>query len=183
MKSRYLIVGSTSAIIIGLVFVSFFNFYYRASTFTANIITDDVKKLAMIFNAINRQCRILGFDHVQNPINFLNVEKFSGSEVGSMNLAYPEKWEGPYLYDNPTVQNKEYMVVSTESGYFITPGDGVKLPNDKVIGSDIIFDKKSDLIQMMYDKTQLYYRGNPLAARVMGQNNYSAQSDIARLEE
>jgi len=183
MNGRYLIVLGTSLIIIGLIITSFINFYYRSSILTGHIIAEDVKKLARIFNTIDRQCRIIGFDYDKNPINFLNVEKFSGSEIGSMNLAYPDKWDGPYLFDNLTVQSIEYMIVATDNGYFITPGDGVALPNGKVIGKDIVFDRKSDIAQMMYDKTQLYYGGRPLATQMIEYKNDAVSTDIANLEE
>ncbi|MCK5632726.1 hypothetical protein KAH94_03190, partial [bacterium] len=100
----------------------------------------------------------------KNPINFLNIEKFVGSEVGSMNLAYPKQWEGPYLNDNPTIQEKEYMVVRTKKGYFITPGQGVRLGNGKVIGKDIIIDENSEIFSMMQDETTLQFEGKSLAA-------------------
>ena len=64
------------------------------------------------------------------------VKSFEGSEVGSLNLAYPKKWQGPYLGDNPTFQGKAYQIIRTKNGYFVTPGDGIMLPNGLVIGRD-----------------------------------------------
>ena len=83
-----------------------------------------------------------------------------------MNLAYPEKWHGPYLERNPSVQGIEYQVVYTRKGYFITPGQGVKLPNGKIIGKDIILDENADIELMMHDDQALSYRGQPLAAQI-----------------
>ncbi len=151
-------------IVCGLLTVSLVNFYYRAEMITGSVIADDVKKLALILQKINKECGIIGFALQQNPINFLNVISFTGSEVGSINLAHPEYWKGPYIEDNPEVQGIEYMIVSTKDGYFITPGNGVKLPNDKVIGTDIILDHNTNIGLMMYDKNLLYYNGKPLAA-------------------
>ena len=109
---------------------------------------------------------IIDFDNQQNPINFLNVAKFAGSEVGPMNLVHPEKWEGPYLKDNPTLYHIVYQVVSTKKGYYITPGDGVMLPNKKVIGKDIVLDQKADIDLMMLNPDELLYKDRPLAARL-----------------
>lgn len=109
------------------------------------IIAADVQQLATIFKSIDEQCTILGFDRQQNYINFLNVGSFEGSQIGPMNLKYPRNWQGPYLADNPTIQTKEYMVVQTKTGYYIAPGNGVKLPNGKVVGTDIIFGKDADM--------------------------------------
>ena len=115
---------------------------------------------------IHKTCVIIDFDAQKNPINFLNVEKFTGSEVGPMNLVHPEKWEGPYLKENPTMFHIAYQVVSTKKGYFVTPGDGVTLPNKKVIGKDIILDQKANIDAMMANPQELMYKDRPLAARL-----------------
>lgn len=162
-----LIIGvSTGAVIVGFLIISFVNFFYRSDIVTGTVITQEVKRLATIFQTIHTQCKILGFDNQQNNINFLNVKTFTGSEVGPMNLARPEKWEGPYVCDNPTIQSKEFMVVQTNDGYFITPGNGVRLPNGKVIGKDILLTKDADIEALMKDKNVLYFKGRSLAQKL-----------------
>ena len=141
-----------------------FSIKYRSRDHTIGLIANDVKRLTIIFKRIDDQCRILSFDFQKNPINFLNVKTFEGSEVGPMNLAYPDKWEGPYLDNNPTMQSKEYQIVRTKQGHFITPGDGVRLPNGKVVGTDIVLDEDADILHMMHDKNALRVRGVALAA-------------------
>ena len=75
------------------------------------------------------------------------------------------------------------MIINTDRGYFITPGDGVRLPNDKVIGTDIILNKEADVLAMMYDRSQLYYNGRPLAARMLEPEPPSLiQEGLAQLE-
>lgn len=165
-RSRIAIILGTSVVIGGLLIVSFVNFFYRSDEVTGTIITQEVKRLADIFHTINTQCKILGFDNQQNIINFLNVETFTGSEVGPMNLARPEKWEGPYVGDNPTIQSKEFMVVNAEGGYFVTPGNGVRLANGKVIGKDIVLSKDADIAAMMRDKNALLYKGEAFAQKL-----------------
>jgi len=83
-----------------------------------------------------------------------------------MNLAQQEEREGPDLKENPTMQHIAYQVVSTKKGYFITPGDGVKLPNKKIVGRDIILDQKADIEAMMLNPDELMYQDRPLAARL-----------------
>jgi hypothetical protein len=128
------------------------------------MIATDIAQLATIFNRINTTCGIIGFDHQKNPINFLNVTSFVGSEVGPMNLKYPQKWQGPYLPNNPTMQAIEYQIVRTDRGYFITPGDGVKLPNGKIVGKDIILDEHAHIVALMADSQGLMFEEQPLAA-------------------
>jgi hypothetical protein len=55
-----------------------------------------------------------------------------------MNLMYPKKWNGPYLGDNPTLQDTYYIVARLADGYYIMPGIGVTLSDDRVIGTDVI---------------------------------------------
>lgn len=165
-NGRILISIAAGGIIIGLFAVSIMTFMYRAQYASGTTIAEDVKKLATIFDQINKTCTIIDFDHQQNVINFLNVGTFTGSEIGPMNLAYPTKWQGPYVGDNLEIQGKEYMVVRTKNGYFITPGNGVKLPNDAIVGKDIILDENADIQAMMINKKQLYFQGRPLAAKI-----------------
>ena len=155
-------------ILSGFVFASLFvlsvvGLYFKSKRVVGFIIADDVARLTTILENINKTCKIIDFDYQQNWINFLNNGSFSGSEVGNMNLTYPHKWEGPYLKDNPTMQEKEYMVVSTDKGYFVTPGNGVKLPSGKVIGTDIILDENSDIMHLI-ESGELLYRDKALAA-------------------
>lgn len=167
MQRRSLIIGASGLLIAALVGIVCFNFFKTSEKITESVIVADLGKLAQIFAKIHAGCQIIGFDHQKTLINFLNVKGFSGSEVGSMNLAHPEKWEGPYLDENPTVQDQEYQVVKTNQGYFITPGEGVMLPNNKVIGKDIILDEHANITALMQDENSLAHQGQPLAIRMI----------------
>ncbi|MBS1986669.1 hypothetical protein JST99_01915 [Candidatus Dependentiae bacterium] len=149
----------------------------------ASMMVQDVAQLKEIFERIEKTCGILSFDYQANPINFLTIKKdgFVGSEIGSMNLAYPQQWQGPYLLDNPTMQNKEYEVVSTSKGYFIVPGRGVKLPNGKIVGVDIILDENADIVAMMSDQNKLMFDGKPLAAALVTEKTVINSPFIAAL--
>ena len=156
-------------VVLGIVFfigLSFINTLYRAKDDAGMMIVQEVVQLRDIFHRIHKTCVIIDFDEQKNPINFLNVEKFAGSEVGPMNLVHPDKWEGPYVKDNPTLYHIAYQVVSTKKGYFVTPGEGVTLPNKKVIGKDIILDQKADIDAMMLNPEALLYKDRPLAVRL-----------------
>ena len=154
----------TIVLFVFLVGVALFRLFYQARTISNEMITSEVVQLVDIFKRIDKKCKIISFDYQKNHINFLNMKSFVGSEVGPMNLAYPENWEGPYLDDNPVIQGKEYQIVRTKKGYFITPGDGVILANGKVVGKDIILDENADISAMMLDKNVLNFKGKALAA-------------------
>jgi len=147
-----------------LVGVALFRLFYQARTIADEMITKEVVQLVDIFKKIDKRCKIISFDYQKNNINFLNVKSFVGSEVGPMNLAYPENWEGPYLDDNLNIQGKEYQIVRTKKGYFITPGEGVVLANRKIVGKDIILDEDADIAAMMLDGQALNFKGKALAA-------------------
>lgn len=173
MESKNLVYGYLTPLLtvlffIGLIAASFFGWWYSRGNLLDSLIADDIAKLSEVFTLIEQECKILSFEYQQNPINFLNIKKdgFTGSEVGPMNLAYPKKWNGPYLFDNPTIQEKEFMVVHTNKGYFITPGNGVKLANEKIIGKDIILDENADIAGMAQDPDMLMHQGRPLAAKI-----------------
>lgn len=140
-------------------------FWYQSKISTELIIADDVAALSMILQQIDKTCTITHFRYEQqNYIDFLSVVLFEGSEVGTMNLKYPDRWEGPYLLENPTVQGKHYQVVHTHQGYFVMPGNGVKLKNGKVIGKDIIVDVTTNIEKMIQKGGELYFKGRALAS-------------------
>jgi hypothetical protein len=163
-----ILVGIVSAVFVALLGISIFTYFRQAKEQTGVLILADLDKLAKIFEGIELKCDILGFDNQKNPINFLTIKKdgFVGSEVGSMNIAYPKNWEGPYVQDNPTMHGIEYQIVTTKYGNFITPGDGVVLPNGKQIGKDIILNEDADIPFMMRDETMLQYQGKSLVVPI-----------------
>ncbi len=159
---RMIIMGA----VIGVLCVTIGNIWYRTRESTGLNMVQDIALLHDIFKRIHEHCTILGFDYQKNPINFLNVVQFTSSEVGPMNLAHPHAWQGPYREDNPHMQGLEYQIVRTKKGYFITPGQGVKLPNGNVIGRDILLDENADIEAMMGNEQQLQFRAEPLAAKI-----------------
>lgn len=152
--------------LLGVMFVlSFVTSWKESKTIVDELIAMDVAHLSSILNKINETCVIIDFDHQKNFIDFLNVGSFTGSEVGPMNLTYPEQWEGPYIDDNPTVQDQYYQVVQTDKGHFVVPGPGVELSDGNVIGKDIVFDETTD-IQALIDDGVLMFEKQALAARI-----------------
>jgi hypothetical protein len=91
------------------------------------------------------------------------VKSFEGSQVGPLVLAYPAKWEGPYLSVNPTIQDKFYEIMRVKGGVFVLPGTGVTLPNGKVIGKDFQINKRTD-VEMMLEKDGLLRYGDKVLA-------------------
>lgn len=138
----------------------------QAGSWQDQLIDEHVLSLRNIFMQIDADCEIIDFEHQKNYIDFLNVIKFEGSEVGPMNLVRPENWKGAYVQDNPTMQEKYYQVVRTFKGYYIVPGEGVQLSNGKIIGKDIIFDEQADISAMIQDRNALLIRGYALAAHL-----------------
>ena len=149
-----------------IVGVAIFRMIYQVRVSSDQIITQEVLQLVEIFERIDKKCKIIDFDYQKNRIDFLTVKKdgFVSSELGSMNLTYPDQWEGPYVNDNPTIQGKHYLIVRTKKGYFITPGEGVALASGKVVGKDIKLDEDADIPALMADPEGLQFKGRALAA-------------------
>jgi hypothetical protein len=157
--------------IVGPIFVTFFLIsvitLWRSSRMSFDEVAhQDIMHLQDIFKQIQKDCYIVDFEHVINHIDFLNIQSFTDKKVGSMELAFPKRWKGPYLKKNLRVQNKLYAVLKNKQGYFIVPGYGVRLANGKVIGKTLILDQNSDMKQLMKDEQGLDSENGVLAARI-----------------
>ncbi len=156
-----------SATLLGLLVIFFvLRIIHDRTYFASTIINDDLRTIVTSLEQIDRDCSILSFDDTKNNVDFLNVKKFVGSEVGSLNLAYPKKWQGPYLDDNPTFQGKAYQVVRAKDGIYVLPGDGVELPNRKIVGKSFEISTKTLFAQLIKKGGELNYKGMPLAIKL-----------------
>jgi hypothetical protein len=144
--------------------IAIFNTFVSTKHYEGEIMQNDITRLADALMQIERDCKIISLESQKNSINFLNVKSFAGSQVGPINLKHPDRWRGPYLDVNPSMQSIEYLLVRTQKGYFVTPGEGVKLPNGKIMGKDIKLDENADIEAMMKDEKLLGYKGKALAA-------------------
>ncbi len=163
----YFIPALVAVIVVGgaLAF-TIYQYYRQSRRATDRIIAEQLEQLVAVFTKIEEDCEILDILHDRSYIDFLNVRSFSGSEVGSLNLVHPEKWQGPYMIENPTMQGKLYEIIHTKSGYYIVPGQGVKLTNGKIIGKDIILSQQTDIAQVSNKKVGLVYQDKSLIARL-----------------
>lgn len=158
--------------IVAIIFVMLFCgtvafFWFKAVYDIDSVIANDILLLAEKLEQIHADCEIISFEHQKNFIDFLNVISFEGSEVGPLNLTYPKNWKGPYLKDNPTIQEIYYQVVKTKYGYFVVPGPNVRLSSGLVIGKDIIFDEDADIEKMIVDGQLRSRKGRPLAQPIL----------------
>lgn len=162
----------TAAIVFVLFVLSLWVLFKHSRYSIDAIIAQDVQKLEQVFKEINKDCKIIDFEHTKNYIDFLTVKEFIGSQVGAMNITYPKKWKGPYLKQNPTVLEQQYVVLKNKKTYYIVPGDGVVLANGKTIGVDIILDGKSNINVLTQDLNALKSSHGALVAKVEIGGNY-----------
>lgn len=149
-------VASIAVIIFAFLFtISALMLFMQSQKASDKLIVQDVKRLKQIIMKIDQDCKIIGFEHTKNYIDFLTVKDFVGSEVGAMNLAYPQNWQGPYLKDNPTVQQQQYIILKNKKGHYLVPGDGVVLANGKKIGTDIILNADTNIEKLAQDPNGL----------------------------
>jgi hypothetical protein len=146
--------------ILGIGFVIIFSvmlvaFMRGARKEDSEVMAQQIQKIHAIFSGINEECGIISFDRDHAAIDFLNTIKFSGSQVGPMNLAHPERWQGPYVERTMEIQDKPYQIVKTKKGYVILPGDGVRLYNKKVIGMTLKINFDTDITELVHDKNFL----------------------------
>ncbi len=156
-----------SATLLSLLLIFFIlRVFHNKPYFASAIISSDLRKIVSALEKIDKDCSILSMDNVQNNVDFLNVKSFTGSEIGSLNLAYPKNWRGPYLYDNPTFKGKSYRIVKAKDGVFVIPGDGVKLPNGLIVGKDFKITPDSLISKMIESRGKLNYKGSSLAVQL-----------------
>lgn len=146
--------------------ISLYMLFRQSNHSTDAVIVNDVQRLKQIIEEVNKDCKIIDLEHTKNYIDFLTVKEFVGSEVGAMNLTYPQNWKGPYVKDNPTVQQEQYIILKHNNGYYIVPGDGVVLGNGKKIGKDIILDESCDIEKLLQDPEGLKSSQGVLGAQI-----------------
>ncbi|MBU1008305.1 hypothetical protein KKA53_04495 [Candidatus Dependentiae bacterium] len=139
---------------------------YSRPHLIATIIEDDIKMIVLALEKIDARCSILSIDDEKNGVDFLNIKSFAGSMVGPLNLAYPNKWEGPYLSVNPTIQEKHYEIVKAGDGIFVVPGTGVQLPNGKIVGRDFKIDRTIIVARLLEEGGVLAYGDSRFASRL-----------------
>jgi len=162
---RYFTVFSVTLLsVLMLIFIG--RIFYSRPYFLASIIKEDLVMIDRCLAKIDKECNILDIRPDNATIDFLTVEKFVGSMVGCLNLAYPERWKGPYVRVTPTLQSRPYEIVHTHEGLFIVPGKGTKLPNGLVINKDFKCDYQSSIIKMIKPGGQLHYKGEAFAIQL-----------------
>jgi len=141
--------------------------FYSRPRIVAAIIEDDIKLITLALEKIDARCNILTIEDTHNEIDFLNTKSFSGSQVGPISLAYPKKWEGPYLRISPTLQEKFYEIVKAKDGVFVMPGRGVRLPNGLVVGKDFNVDREAEVLKLAGKGGPLSYEDKKFASKLI----------------
>jgi len=152
-----------------LVFVMIVGVYkiaYDRPFFKARLIAFEVDRIARILKEIDEHCNILAIRAEKNPIDFLTVRDFVSSEIGSLNLAYPLQWKGPYLRDNPTIRGRTFEIVKARDGVYVVPGQNVILPNGLIMGLDVVIDLNTNVSGMLGKNGSLTFKGVALAKKL-----------------
>lgn len=172
MKHHYNYVVVISSLVLGGLFLlTWYQFSKETRVIINETIMTDMSQLKDIFAEIHKECVIMGFDHDKNYVDFLTVKSFVSSEVGAMNLMFPEKWQGPYVQDNPAIQGKKYEIVRVKEGYYLMPGTGVRLSNDKVMGTDIIVTPTIAIDSLLTEESGLLHEGTALCVQIATQKS------------
>ena len=92
---RYFVLFSTSLLLMLMALFFFKVFDSRSSVMTAAI-CNDLVVIEKALSNIDKTCNIMSIRPEGGVIDFLTVEKFTGSSIGMLNLAHPRRWKGPY---------------------------------------------------------------------------------------
>ena len=170
-----------SASVIGILLLLFIHqiILERPYLYTA-IIQSDLEKISRSLNQIDKKCTILDIKSDRTVLNFLNVEKFNGNEIGGIELQNPEHWHGPYALENPMIQSHCYELVRCRDGFYIVPGIGVRLPSGKIMGKDIVVNEQVNGAELLSKGQPLNYEGYLLARELMlGQEIKPTTAELA----
>lgn len=162
---KYFVIFSASFLAILMLIFVFRVFSDRTQILTA-VIREDLAMIESILSQIDKECNILDIRRHSAMIDFLTVEKFTGSVVGPLNLARPQNWKGPFLSQNPAIQQKFYEIIQAKDGYFVVPGEGAELPNGLVMGQDVVIDGDTLVEPMLQVGGPLWYKDQACAARL-----------------
>lgn len=156
-----------STVILTFFFLFFFIRTYNSKPqYLASIIKEDLLMINYALNRIDKECSIISIRSDNAAIDFLTVQKFVGSSVGCLNLAFPENWHGAYLQVSPTYQSKPYEIVRGIDGFFLVPGTGVVLPNNKIMGKDIVINESTNVGTMLTSTGALTHGGSQLGLKI-----------------
>ncbi len=162
---KYFIFFSSTVLIL-LLTIFLFRVFLSRSTRVAEVIQKDLTSIEKVLNKIDKKCNILSIRSERAFVDFLTVEKFTGSVVGCLNLAYAGRWKGPYLERNPTLQGRFYEIVLSKEGYFVVPGYGAKLPDGSVMGKDVVITSKTSVLPMLKAGGKLTYKKKKLGLQL-----------------
>ena len=145
-------------IIISLIAIIFYHFFKTDK----NLYNEKIYEIGKIIEDIDKKCQILCFAGEYNPIDFLNVKEFTGNHIGSIQIADPKKWAGPYSEEIALYKEKPITVFVHNSGCYIIPGKGTILNENKEVGKDIIFDSSFDEELLIKNNPSLIQNGKRL---------------------
>jgi hypothetical protein len=149
-----------------ITFVMIYNVVYNRPFFRTRLIAFDTHKISQTLKEIDSCCNILSVRSQRNTIDFLTVRSFVSSEIGCLNLAYPQQWKGPYFRDNPSIKGRVYEIVKAKDGNYVIPGHGVVLPNGLMMGKDVVITKNVSVDAMLQKGGDLNYKGIELGKRL-----------------
>jgi len=153
-------------VLFALLVFTMYQFYGGAKNAAERVMANDIDQVVKILEQIDATCEIVNIVRDDAAIDFLQVQAFAGSQIGALQLKYPEKWKGPYLQRNLMVQGIPYELIQTREGFYVIPGKGVRLSNGKIVGKDIIFTRETDVELYLNAIWGLEVDGEPLARKL-----------------
>ncbi len=169
MKTRHIHYGfiiAIGCILATLLGITLYQIIQQIRTSSDLAIIHYVDEIEKALHMIDEQCEITGIINDRSYIDFLVVSKFVGSQIGPLTLRFPEKWSGPYMQQNATINGKQFELIKMSDGYAIAPGNGTKLANGNIIGTDIILDSTTDIDTLLTPEVGLEFEGKPLIRKL-----------------
>lgn len=154
-----------TATLLGLITLCTLHFVMRAPQWQISAVQTDLHRIGAAIRQLDTDCYITDMRVGLHPVSILTRHTLNEGPL-YLNLQHPKKWKGPYLHRIPTLQDKPYQLLKTNTGLFVVPGEGVKLPSGLVIGEDIEWRADTDVNALAASGGSLFYKSGPIAYEV-----------------
>jgi len=156
--SRYLV----SLVSIVLLIVCTAHFVGQSSEWNAGTVRADLSHLEEALKNFDGDCGIQEVLSGGHSLLFLTQTARPTDAFAAFKLANENTWRGPYIHKVPVAQGYPYMLLKTNKGLFIVPGEGVRLPKGSILGKEFFLTAESNLKALSAAGGILSHNGEPL---------------------
>jgi len=151
------------------------HFVANGSAWSAHVVRADLHNAVEALSRFDTDCGLKKVLPGIHALDFLTMSYLPVDSLAGFDIQNVRAWQGPYLKTVPVVDGRPYVLLATESGLFVAPSYGVRLPSGKLLGRDVVWDWQSDIDAMTADDAPLSHQGEPLARKFVPRAEVAAE--------